>query len=180
MTTCLILAFFPCVTKPTRFNNKITRISTSPPALLDHIFCSSHTSKFAGILIDDISDHLPLLLIDQLKVPKVKNEQLFQRDVSDKNIEQLCEHLREFSWDAILSDQNPKSASNDFFSTIATFANSAFPLKLKKVRKEKNIVPWYSSAIATSAKKKRSMYLKLKKVPSQANLDKYRNYRRVL
>ena len=108
--------FFPCVTKPTRFNNRITRISATPPALLDHIFCSSHTSKFTGILVDDLSDHLPLLLIDQLKVPKIKNEQSFQCDISDKNIEQLCVYLSEFSWDIILSDQNPKSASDVFFS----------------------------------------------------------------
>ena len=71
--TMFNFGLFPCVTKPTRFDNKIARTAASPTSLLDHIFCSSFSPKFAGILIDDLSDHLLVVFIDQLKTPRYKN-----------------------------------------------------------------------------------------------------------
>ena len=52
------LEMFPTITKPTQIKHNMA-------SLIDNIYISSHLLRdyFSGILIDDISDHLPCITI---------------------------------------------------------------------------------------------------------------------
>ena len=58
---------FPVVTKPTRIADINARCPIPSATLLDHIFTDSYSSKYAGIIINGISDHFPIFLIDEVK-----------------------------------------------------------------------------------------------------------------
>ena len=53
-------SLFPCITKP-------TRVTAKSASLIDNIFCNNDVNNddvFNGILYTDISDHFPILHID--------------------------------------------------------------------------------------------------------------------
>ena len=185
LETMFNFGMLPCITKPTRFQDPDTRISgrTPSPTLLDHIFSNSKTAKFAGILLSGLSDHLPLFLIDQIKLPRNVGGTVLKRDVSEENIKNLRSFLANFSWQPILENNDHISASDQFFKIIGEATDLAFPLKEisnnKKNNKKNNKIklPWFSSGISKSSKKKGQLFAKMKKKPSPENIKKYKEYK---
>ena len=72
-------SFYPSITKP-------TRITTKSATLIDNIFTNSHTKQTAGILVTDISDHLPIFLSTNLSTYKENvDDDVEIRDMSEQN-----------------------------------------------------------------------------------------------
>ena len=88
----------PTITKP-------TRISEHCATLLDNIFLSRRLQCLfvSGILLTDISDHLPVLvclrdLRHETKVQKTLN----YRVINDDNIQDMNEELKTYNWNELL------------------------------------------------------------------------------
>ena len=73
-------SLYPSITKP-------TRITTRSATLIDNIFTNSHNQQKAGILLTDISDHLPTFVSTNLSAyhkSTDKNNDHVIRDMSEK------------------------------------------------------------------------------------------------
>ena len=182
LDSMLSFAFYPCITKPTRFETPANGV-TRTPSLIDHIFSDSHTAKFSGILLSDISDHFPVFFIDQLQTPKTKNATVIKREINDKNTKTLCDYLKNIDWLPIINNNDHVTASDNFFSIINEATTLAFPLKevsTCKIPKNKKLnLPWFSSGIAKSSKKKGYLFSKMKKKPTDLNITNYKNFKRI-
>ena len=142
-TQCSILVFFHALLNLLGSKIKLLELQGAPPALLDHVFSSNFSSKFAGILIDDLSDHLPVFLIDQLEIPKVNEAPTYRRDVSDENISSLCEKLTKHNWETILKNSDPQTSSEEFFGTLPKFSRVLFSSEnlIKNPKGKKTLYP---------------------------------------
>ena len=149
----------PVIVRPTRFSN-VTGCNAA--TLIDHVFSSSKSAKFGGILLSDISDHYPVFVIDYLKCVGSKCEEIIKCDTSSKNIDNLCSYLKNVSWSPILDDSDPISATEGFFKIVEDATNTCFPPKTVKHRKKhpKNILPWFSAGLARCSKKKNQLFKK--------------------
>ena len=169
----------PCITKPTRIDDKFDGLQGPKPSLLDHIFYSSLSPKFGAILLSGLSDHFPVLLLDQIQSPSKKDPQMMKRLINDKTIDNLTSYLREVSWQPILDNLDPESASNEFFDTLLTAVEDSFPIVQVKHRpiKSKNSLLWFSEGLARSSRKKCLLYAKFKK---KILLKKIRLFTRII
>ena len=84
-------AFHPAITKPTRINEFSATI-------IDNIFTNASTNSFKGIIYKNISDHLPIFVINETNVRKRRValcRKIESRDMGRDNILKLQE---KFGW----------------------------------------------------------------------------------
>ena len=116
---------------------------------LDHIItnCSSHFSK-VGILVADVSDHLPVFGSMSLSKPRInKVKDLYRRNFheskKDMFVQCLTEKLKNVNFDI---DPNPMTEKIIFIMQEAISAT--FPLKKVSNKQAKKILnPWMSKEI---------------------------------
>ena len=177
------LGCLPCVTRPTRIrvkNKKSINLETDQSAtLLDHIFSTSLSVKFSGIVLNDLSDHFPIFLVDDVRAKGNKTSVFSKRDTSDKCIDELYAFLKNVSWEPVLTNHNVIPATDAFFSILKTATEICFPVVEKKMKKIKinTKLPWYTPGLARCSKKKNRLFTKCKKNPTVLNCDKYKQYK---
>ena len=89
LNTNLALNLIPTITRP-------TRITKNTATLIDNIFISQHwlSNYDSGVLIDDISDHLPsITMVKSLKVSKKEPITITSRDTRQRNVTALKARL---------------------------------------------------------------------------------------
>jgi endonuclease/exonuclease/phosphatase family metal-dependent hydrolase len=169
-----------------------TRLSKYAATLIDHIFTkssSSHISSQSGIILSQISDHLPIFICLEQKVSKTQIPKYIQiQKCNDNTIESFCSEINHTNFVSIL-DTNPVSDPsenyNKFHDCISEVMNKHMPLKTVRFKRyEHKIAPWVTSGILRSIKFKDKLYKKLKSTkPTQAiyetyktNLNTYKKY----
>jgi len=83
----------PVITKPTRITNHTA-------ALIDHIYTNTVKSLVSGILTVDISDHLPVFCMVDIKLKK-QNHQMCFRDYSTFNTDSYFHDVYAIDWNAV-------------------------------------------------------------------------------
>ena len=146
------LGNIPVITKP-------TRISDTTASCLDNIIINSVSNgSFAGILIEDISDHLPVFYINETFKAASRSDRAAQpretfRDYSSANITKLNDMLACVDWTVITKDSNPTTAAEQLNNILSSLIGTACPLKSKKIKKIPN-QPWFTRGLKTSSKRK--------------------------
>ena len=102
--------FFPMITRP-------TRITSHTATLLDNIFannCFDHSRS--GLLITDISDHLPVFSIHSNNDSSNSHahDPVVVRDNNKENLANVLETLKEINWSSLDGYHDPKNAYNSF------------------------------------------------------------------
>ena len=141
--------FLPQISLPTRF-------STKNATLIDQIFCklSNITSDtFSGILISQMSDHLPSFSsLDVIKAKERKPPKFIKMQINDtKSQQNFCDAIGNVD---ILNKLNhsPNADVNENYSilcdTIQTLKNKHLPTKTVKYHKHKHKnSPWITTDI---------------------------------
>ena len=83
----------PVTTKP-------TRITSHTATLIDRIYTNTVNSLVSGILPIDISDHLPVFCIADIKLKK-QNHQMYFRDYSTFNADSYLQDVYAIDWNTI-------------------------------------------------------------------------------
>ena len=168
----------PTITRPTR----ITRNSAT---LIDNIMvsqslCGRYTS---GILVDDISDHMPTIcVIKSLKGAGKDPVQITSRDTRPRNMAALKSHLQSYDWKTLLSTLDVNSAMTILHDTIQFEIDSCIlevtrTLKRKQLRRE----PWITASLKRSIDKSKRLYYKtLKNCENEVVKGNYLAYKRTL
>lgn len=164
--------FVPLIDKP-------TRITAHSATLIDNIFTNNLSDKALNcILINDLSDHLPILSysFDDSVTLKTQSHKPV-RNYSEANVNRFRTCLSEINWSVLLSDQDPNVAYNKFHSKYSSLYEECFPWK-KRCQKQKNILfsPWITSSLLVSIKKRKKLYKRMLNSPNHARQSQYKIY----
>ena len=168
---------YPCINKP-------TCLTSTSATLIDNIFidCKLLGRHLSRIKIDDISDHLPTVLILDHLVPKTNETIKIQcRDMRDCTFNKINSELSGITWETVITE-NVNESFNEFHDVLCNTIDMHSPLKLKTV----NIAKfwrelWISKGLQKCIGKQKLLYqYSIKKDAPQSVITKYRNYQNTL
>ena len=121
-----------------------SRITTNSCTLIDNIF-ANQTNYFVrtGLLINDISDHLPTLTFCNYEIDKQKCDTFkYARNVKDDKVFLLIESLRQEKCDNVLQTDDIILACTNFVSRFSTLYNHHCPVEKVMIKQtcKKNLV----------------------------------------
>ena len=158
--------------------NKPTRICLEAATLIDNIFTNCLLSTKNGILINDISDHLPVFSITEIQNfdRKCTETDVLKRKIDSNSICELNEKLLNHNWSEIFVSSNVDEAYNGFINVIQNAFNTTCPLKKIKQR-TCNSKPWVTKGLANAFKKQKTLYKRFLKNRTKDNEQKYKAYK---
>lgn len=167
--------FYPLITRP-------TRITTHTATLIDNIFTNDPNNHLNGLLLNDISDHLPIFAIlhGNIDHNSSNNNPTMTRVRSKENINKFKEQLRNIDWMEIEGYNNPHSAYTSFLEKYTKVYNTCFPLKRTKTKYNVNNKPWLSKGLLKSINRKNKLYKKYLSSPNPNSESCYKNYKNKL
>ena len=156
MNTLSSLGFSLLINQPTRiFHNE--GANTVSCSTIDHLITNS-SSDFtkAGILIADVSDHLPIFGIMSLsKHCKNTYKNTYRRRFHESKKEKYLEHLKENLQNYDLNKLDPNSLMDRILLCIKDAINKTFPLrKISRKEAKKLLNPWMTKEILDEIKKR--------------------------
>jgi len=128
----LTTGLLPMITKP-------TRITHTSATLIDNIYAKAKDAinSESAILVTDISDHFPCLLMLRKDLKKCKeNITLSKRDLNEQTISNINEHLSQFDWPTLIDNCNANDSYNIFDEKIQQGLEKHAPLKTKTISKK--------------------------------------------
>ena len=155
-------SFYPAITKPTR----ITEYSAT---VIDNIFCNNLTDSLTGIIYEDVSDHLPIFIINSMKVKKLKLScTMPSRNLCQRNLTKLNEILCNFDWSCITEQRDPETAYCNFVDKCMKMYDECCPTLHKDKKKlVKNI--WMTPGLLKSRKTKEKLFKRFQMTPTREN-----------
>ena len=168
----LELDLMPCVSKPTRITRKTA-------TLTDNVFLSKSLQHqmHPHLVIEDLSDHLPILVIlKDLNKCTIGNTLIRSRNLNPANLEKIINDIGNHDWQNLLRNANANQGFNIFHNILCSTIDKHAPEVVKRINPKKIIRnPWITSGIMRSLTKQRQMFkAHLKGDVSTFN---YRNYR---
>ena len=149
------LGCIPLITHP-------TRITTTSSTLLDHVYTNNVVGEHKSfILVEDVSDHLPVMVYSNLSLPKSeKSTVTLIRDAKNFEVEKFLDKLTEGM--ELLGDIKEECIDNyteKFIDIFHKTLNLHAPLR-KQSRKETKLKnkPWLSKGILISIQQKNLLY----------------------
>jgi len=171
------LKLIPMIKRPTRYGDTCA-------TLIDNFFTNMDLDTQllkSGIILDDISDHLPIFLATKTQSPTFKfHITKTSRIINDKAISGLSTKLSAIDW-SILENQQPDMAYDSFNKIFSNVYNSQLPVATKKytVRHHKR-KPWITTSILNSVIRKQKLYKRYLQTKSQDNKNRYIKYKNKL
>lgn len=164
----------PTITKP-------TRITYNSATLIDNLYIPLNELNQAksAILINDMSDHLPIIVSIRLGTKSSKTKQTFTfRPINSLTEGRIRDKLSNINW-SNLDHMTANEAYQSFSTIIQNTLNSEAPLKtITLTDKFSNREPWYTKGMQKSSNTLQKLYRKkLDKPNDQARIIKYTNYR---
>ena len=130
--------------------DKPTRITNSSATILDHIYTNDYENTIVpGILITDVSDHLPTFAkISSINNDPKETEYYQKRDFSHFDAEKFKKNLENELGKIDLNDYDANTSTEIFNTKFMEIIEKHAPLRFtKKHQKKKAKKPWVSSGI---------------------------------
>jgi hypothetical protein len=174
IATNFALSFFPLIAKP-------TRITSSTATLIDNIFTNvlDQPSLVHGIILTDISDHLPIFHVTYRKLKAKQASTTPKRDLNSTNKATFQEHLSKVNWDEILNTKDAQAAYSKFQNIISTNFQKSFPFKSIKSHYCSKM-PWLTKGLKNAISNKHKLYVRYLKHPSMDNETIYKKHKNKL
>ncbi len=122
---------------------KPTRITETTATIIDNILTNSEREILTSILVTDISDHFPTILMTNLKKSneanyiKSTNNDVYKRKFTNDNISNFKQRLSQTNWNDILNCIDVNDDYNKFVDKFNEIYDECIPLKKCKVNKRK-------------------------------------------
>ena len=167
--------FYPLITKP-------SRITDTSATLIDNILtndlCRNNQS---GLLINDISDHLPVFVCSEQYVSRNKRAVYqYKRVLNSNSISQLYMSLNNRDWSYVYQSKYVNEAYSYFIDLFKTDFNSCCPVKSIKVKESKKNKQWITKGLENACKKKNNLYKSFLRKRTTHSLFKYKLYKNKL
>ena len=167
------LDLVPSISKPTRITRKTA-------TLIDNVIISQslQAQMCPHLIVEDISDHLPILILLKDLNKSVRGSNLIKiRNVNTINLEKIGSDIRRHNWQKLLSNSNASQSFSTFHKILCDTIDKHAPETIKRINAKKIIKnPWITSGIMKSLSKQWQMFkAHLKADISTFNYRKYRN-----
>ena len=165
------------ITRPTR----ITQTTASP---IDNIFVTKtlHRNFDSLILLNDMSDHLPMLtLLKQTKIVD-KDPIIFESHcLNDIKLGKIEHELSNINLNGHLNSEDCNVNFNIFCDILSNTMDKHAPIKKVRISSKCRFCePWMITGIEEASQKTNQLYKEtLKPGASKASLDKYKSYRNI-
>uniref|UniRef100_A0A8C6M4T9 Reverse transcriptase domain-containing protein n=1 Tax=Nothobranchius furzeri TaxID=105023 RepID=A0A8C6M4T9_NOTFU len=170
------MGLFPLITRP-------TRITTHGATLLDNIFTNVMEENIkAGILINDISDHLPVFVTYDCcyKVHRNVGKMIYKTIRTEKAMQCLKNELIKQDWTIVYKHKDVNKAYEAFLSIFMALLEKN-SLLIEVNRKDKYTGrPWMTKGLQNACKKKNSLYREFIKKRTTESEKKYKKYKNKL
>ena len=176
-TTLSSQNFVPCITTPTRVND---RTST----LIDHIFVRLPPKLYgtditSGNILADISDHLPnFVALNNSKI-QTKTKRPMIRIYSERNTNNFKSILEETDWNNFLVETDPQILTDKFYTHLHDSFNNSFPI-VRQSRTRAKDKKWITTGLIKCINKKNALFRKQLSSPTDSNKNKYKTYKNIL
>ena len=123
---------------------------------------SLHRSFELTIIINDMSDHLPILtMLKQTKLQDSEPITFNSRCLDDKKLEQVNANLLKVDWIGVLNGTMCDEKFNQFSEKIDQILDKTAPVKEVRISaKRRFIKPWMTRGLEQSSRKKMRLYKK--------------------
>ena len=163
----------PTISKP-------TRITTKRSTLIDNIFLSTRLQNTMepNIIINDMSDHLPCLVIIKNQRKCMKESKIItSRPLTDINLDKINVELSNIDWDQELKSHTVEDF-NKFHNKLSAIIDTYAPEKERKISAKKVVQdPWITRGILTSLRKQRKLCSHMIDSKTTLATNKYKTYR---
>ena len=169
----LELDLVPSISKPTRITRKTA-------TLIDNVLISQslQTQMRPYLIVEDISDHLPILVVLRDLTKSVRGSNLLKtRNLNTRNLEKICRDIRRDDWQKLLDKSNASQSFATFHKILCDSIDTRAPETVKRINAKKIIRdPWITNGIMKSLSVQRQMFkAHLKGDVSTFNYRQYRN-----
>ena len=165
--------FYPLINRP-------TRITANSATLIDNIFINNiHLDCVRGILISDLSDHLPVFQIfPSISTPEPKKMVIKKRAVTKANMNKLRSEVQNINWEFLRTINDVDDAYSYFKETFMCLYNKCIPEKNLSNKEAKiHKKPWITKGFIKSSKIKNKLYKKILNNGNEELKAKYKYYR---
>lgn len=139
MNNLFSYGYYPMINYP-------TRITCSSATLIDNIFTNVlHEESMSGIIVNDISDHLPIFcLLENIHV-RGKNLHTphdiykFVRQTNDDNIDNFINNLNDVDWNDVITCEDVNVAYSTLIKKYVDLYDQTCPLKKIKHKEKSDI-----------------------------------------
>ena len=154
-------SLIPCISKPTRITHKMA-------SLIDNIIASAkaHCNYVPYILVDDISDHMPIVVKLRNQNKSMKGQRtVLHRKLDSPALEKIGQDINATNWPELLSDLD---------------ANNSFNLFHEKLIAALIRDPWITTGILRSLKRQKQLYKEMLQSKTNVSTFRYKSYRNCL
>ena len=146
------------------------RIMQTSATLIDSVFVSSrlHRSFDSGIILSDISDQLPsLVLLKQTKILNKDPLEFTSRNLSTKKLKLINDRIQSTDWNGLLMSESVNTNFDILSDVISRAMDDVAPMHTVRISGKRRFVePWMTVSLEQSAKKKQRLYKELyKRIP---------------
>ena len=145
----------PTITRPMCITN-------TTATLIDNIYISGkiQCNYESHLILSDISDHLPsLLLLKQTKVKDKTPIDFKSRNLNDDKIMKINNELRSINWNGLLNSNNCNTNFNTFCNEIKTSMDKVAPVKTIRISGQRRFIePWLTTGLERSSRTLKKLY----------------------
>lgn len=176
--TMYSMSLYPKITRP-------SRITSHSATLIDNIFTNDIENKtMSGLLIKDITDHLPIFLVfnGNYRINKLERSKQIQyrRTRSEESINAFRQDLLNQSWDGVYDNGDVDSAYSTFLRMFSTLYDKHCPLREYYSKKKHTSCPWITKGLLNACKKKNTLYREFIKGKTKEAENRYKKYKNKL
>uniref|UniRef100_A0A3Q3BKX6 Reverse transcriptase domain-containing protein n=1 Tax=Kryptolebias marmoratus TaxID=37003 RepID=A0A3Q3BKX6_KRYMA len=168
------LNLYPMISRP-------TRITSHNATVIDNIFTNiTNREIMGGILITDVSDHLPIFTIYKDVQSSTKDIIIKEKiiDTSRKALDKLKDDLKKQNWKNVYVDDVNKAY--DVFMNIVEDLYGKNCVKNNYTKNNTVNKPWMTKGLKNACKKKNYLYSCFLKLRTKESEDKYKKYKNKL
>lgn len=176
INTIYSLGLHPKITKP-------SRITAQSATLIDNILTNVLEDKIvSGLLVNDISDHLPVFAVYDCshKENKDSNKFIYKRARNEGSMTLFRNELLKQNWNEVYGVEDIDIAYESFLKTFNTLYDKHCPMKRYNRKQKYNDSPWLTKGLQNACKKKNSLYRDFIKHRNTETENKYKKYKNKL
>ena len=112
------------------------------------------------LIVEDISDHLPILIVLKDLNKSVRGSNLIKsRNPNTRNLEKISRDIRRHDWQKLLSKSNASQSFTTFHKILCDSIDKHAPETVKRINAKKIIRdPWITNGIMKSLSIQRQMF----------------------
>ena len=172
------LNMLPAITRP-------TRITSNTATLIDNVFISKLLQRNfdSGLIVDDISDHLPsIVLMKQTHLTDKSPIEFDSRNLTDDKISRIKSKLMCVDWNGTLNNDDCSVNFENFCTKLNMIMGNIAPIKHIRISGKRRFVePWMSTSLEITSRNNKKLYLEtLRKDCPTSTVEKYKNSRNLL